>query len=72
MKYITRYWRFEFDKGKTHTEGKADWPDRVTIYLDRRKALDIIANLAMQLKDETEDIYISLPGEMEKVEDEEE
>ena len=53
----------EFDNGKVF------YPNGIHIYVDRRKALQIIQELAVQVEDECGEISFLIVGKLEKEEE---
>jgi hypothetical protein len=48
---------FEVDAGKTVTQGKPDWPDGVRLQMSRKRAMEIMADLAVALCNEERDEF---------------
>lgn len=60
-------WDFTYLGGRTIENGKSHWPDCLTVWLDRQRALEVVAQIVTALQDgERDEIGISLCGELEE------
>ena len=60
-------WDFTYGGGRTIENGKAHWPDCLTIWLPRNRALEVIGQLASQLQHDSEaEVSLSFCGEIEQ------
>jgi hypothetical protein len=55
-----RQWEFEIDGGKYFLEGKAYWPDYVTLSVPRKRALLLIEELTRQLQQNEGDDMLTI------------
>ena len=59
-------WTFIVGGGRTIKDGKAHWPDCITVFMPRLRAYDILHSLAVQLSDqESDEISLSWCGALE-------
>lgn len=68
----TKTYSFDVYGGQTKDEnGRADWPDMLTMHMDKDSAWNLFYSLMMQLRDNAETVQFCYMGKLEEYSEEE-